>query len=147
MTSGGRPANVRFYLDADVLGLAKVLANLRSDVTFPGDVGGTVHRRTRPPCPISGPEVLDTDWIPIVARAGWLIITRDSRIQERRAEVAAVRENAAKMVALSGREAGSTWLQLELFMRQWRRIEPLAALTGPFIFAATRSGLRPVDLG
>jgi hypothetical protein len=28
-----KPANVRFYVDADVLGLAKVLVGLRSDVT------------------------------------------------------------------------------------------------------------------
>jgi len=32
-----KPAAVRFYLDADVLGLAKVLVQLRNDVTYPGD--------------------------------------------------------------------------------------------------------------
>lgn len=31
-----KPAVVRFYIDADVLGLAKVLARLGSDVTYPG---------------------------------------------------------------------------------------------------------------
>jgi hypothetical protein len=31
---------VRFYFDADVLGLAKVMVQLRSDVTYPGDPGG-----------------------------------------------------------------------------------------------------------
>jgi hypothetical protein len=36
-------ATVRFYLDADVLGLAKVLVQLRNDVTYPGDPGGVVH--------------------------------------------------------------------------------------------------------
>jgi hypothetical protein len=34
-----KPATVRFYFDADVLGLAKTVA-LRSDVTYPGDTGG-----------------------------------------------------------------------------------------------------------
>jgi hypothetical protein len=43
-----KPANVRFYFDADVLGLAKALANLRPDITFPGDPGGLIHRRRRP---------------------------------------------------------------------------------------------------
>ncbi|HTF41855.1 MAG TPA: hypothetical protein VK754_14835 [Propionibacteriaceae bacterium] len=47
----GKPAVVRFYLDADVLGLAKILVQVRADVTYPGDPGGTLHRRTRPRVP------------------------------------------------------------------------------------------------
>jgi hypothetical protein len=43
----GKPAVVRFYFDADVLGLAKVLVQVRAEVTYPGDPGGTLHRRTR----------------------------------------------------------------------------------------------------
>jgi hypothetical protein len=37
----GRPARVRYYFDADILGLAKVVAGLRHDVTYPGDRKGT----------------------------------------------------------------------------------------------------------
>jgi hypothetical protein len=103
-----KPATVRFYIDADLLGLAHVLVRLRSDVTYPGDPGGVVHKRQRPPCPITSPAALDPDWIPEVAGRGWLIVTRDSRIQERRAEVAAVRDNGARMIALAGREARVT---------------------------------------
>ena len=107
-----------------------------------------VHRRRRrPPCPIASAATPDTEWIPIVAEAGWLIVTRDSRIQDHRAEVAAVRDNNAKMVALSGRDATGTWNQLEVVFSQWRAIEPLADRDGPFIYAATRSGLRSVDFG
>jgi hypothetical protein len=40
MTVPVRPVRVRFYVDADVLGLAKVLAAIRPDVTDPGDPGG-----------------------------------------------------------------------------------------------------------
>jgi hypothetical protein len=123
-----------------VLGVAKVLAQLRPDITYPGDPGAVIHRKQRPPCPVSSTAVLDTDWIPIVATAGWLIITRDSRIQEHRAEIAAVRDNGAKMVALSGRDATTTWNQLEVLFSQWRAIEPLADRDGPFIYAATRTG-------
>jgi hypothetical protein len=50
-------------------------------------------------CPITNPDVLDTDWIPQVAARGWLIITRDSMIIQNRNEIAAVRETKAKMVA------------------------------------------------
>jgi hypothetical protein len=141
-----KPADVRFYVDADLLGIAKILAGLRPDITYPGDPGATIHRRQRPACPVASPAVLDTEWIPVVAQAGWLIVTRDSRIQDHRAEIAAVRDNDAKMVALSGREATNTWSQLEIVFAQWRRIEPLVDEDGPFIFAATRSGLRRISL-
>lgn len=59
-----KPATVRFYIDADVLALAKILVSLRSDVTYPGDPGGVLNRRWRPACPITSPdtddEILDT---------------------------------------------------------------------------------------
>ena len=142
----GRPAAVRFYLDADVLGLAKVIAALRSDVTYPGDPGATIHRRIRLACPIANPATPDHIWIPEVAERGWLIITRDSRIQDHRAEIAAVRDNDAKMVALTGRDARTTWQQLEVVMSQWRRLEALAVVAGPFIWRATRTSLREVSL-
>ena len=52
----GKPAVVRFYFDADVLGLAKVLVQVRADVTYPGDPGGhctaglvLLARSRRPP--------------------------------------------------------------------------------------------------
>jgi hypothetical protein len=90
--------------------------------------------------------MLDTEWIPIVAEAGWLILTRDSHIQDHRAEIAAVRDNGAKIVALSGRDATTTWNQLEVLFTQWRAIEPLATEDGPFIYAGTRSGLRSITL-
>ena len=100
-----RAAQVRIYVDADVLGLGKILASLRNDVTYPGDPGAVIHKRERPPCPITSPDVLDTDWIPQVAARGWLIITRDSMITQNRNEITAVRENNAKMVALNQRDA------------------------------------------
>lgn len=146
MTARARPAEVRFYFDADVLGLAKVVAGLRSDATYPGDPGGVVHRRRRPACLVRDPSSRDEEWIPLVAREGWLIVTRDSRIQERRAEVAAVRDAGAKMVALGGDDARGTWQQLEVLLTQWRAIEKVAGQPGPFICSATRSSLRSIAL-
>lgn len=146
MTARARPAEVRFYFDADVLGLAKVVAGLRSDATYPGDPGAVVHRRRRQRCPITDPATPDRIWIPEVAERGWLIVTRDSRIQEHRAELAAVREYGAKMVALTGSDATGTWRQLEVLLTQWRRLESLHKESGPFIWRATRSGLNKVKL-
>jgi hypothetical protein len=142
-----RPAQVRFYFDADVLGVAKVIAALRPDVTYPGDPGTTVFRRARLPCIITDPGTLDPVWIPAVAAQGWVIITRDARIAQRPVELNAVRDSGARMVAMSGSEATSTWAQLEVVMTQWRKLEDLVTRPGPFIYTMTRTSLRPVDLG
>lgn len=141
-----KPAEVSFYLDADVLGLAHVLARLRSDVTYPGDPGASIHKRQRPPCPITTPDAKDTEWIPVVAQNRWLIITRDRHIQENRREIIAVRESGARMVALSGPDARGTFDQLEIVMAQWRAITGLLLKPGPFIYTATRTSLRSVSL-
>jgi hypothetical protein len=140
------PAHVRFYIDADVLGLAKLLVQVRNDVTYPGDPGGVLHKRERPPCPITSPGVLDPVWILEVTSRSWLIVTRHRNIAVNRAEIAAVRDSGARMVALSSKEAISTWDQLEIFMSQWRDIEALLAFPGPFIYSATRTRLRSVAL-
>jgi PIN like domain len=141
-----RAAQVRIYIDADVRGLGLIIGELRSDVTYPGDKGKEVYKRTRPPCPIATTDVLDTEWIPEVARRGWLIVTRDSRIIENRNEIAAVREHGAKMVALNQQDAATKWGQLEVFMTRWRDIETLAGTAGPFIWRASRTAMTPIPL-
>jgi hypothetical protein len=73
-------------------------------------------------------------------------LTRDSRIQERTAEINAVRANGTRMVALSSAEAKTTWAQLEIFMSQWRAIERLTEEPGPFIYAATRTTRRSMSI-
>jgi hypothetical protein len=143
--SAARPAVVRFYLDADVRpGTRRRLNTQRR--AYPGDPGAVIKRRERPACPITDPATADDVWIPEVSSRGWLIITRDSRIQQHPAEIAAVKANGARMVALAGDEARGTWQQLEVLMRHWRALEALATRPGPFIYAATRSALRAVDL-
>lgn len=138
-----RDSVIRFYVDADILGLAKILASLRADVTYPGDPGDVIHKERRKPCPIL-PGAKDVDWIPTVCMNDWLIITRDSAIQRWPLEIAAVLDNGGRMVALSGRDAKTKWEQLEIVMSQWRAIEKLTALPGPFIYTATRTALNKV---
>jgi len=141
-----RTAQVRFYIDADILGLGKLLGGLRNDVTYPGDPGAVVHKRHRPPCPIASPDVLDTDWIPEVAASGWLIVTRDSMITQNPNEITAIRENNAKMAALNQRDAQTKWGQLEVFMTQWRHIEELTSERGPFIWRVSRTAMTQIPL-
>jgi hypothetical protein len=142
-----KAADVRFYVDADILGLGKLLCEVRTDVTFPGFAGGKMHGRLRPPCPVASTEVDDTVWIPETARHGWLIITRDSAIQQSAAEIAAVRESGARMIALVGQDARTTWDQLHIVMKRWDRIEGVLEEPGPFIYALGKATFRKVDLG
>lgn len=141
-----RPERVRFYLDEDVLGLAKAIGDLRLDATYPGDPGRRNNRRYRPPCTLVARGAKDTEWIPHVAAEGWLIITRDAAIQTRRSHIDAVRDSGAKMVALSGREAVTTWEQLRVLLAHWPRLEELVDEPGPFIYTATRTTLSRVPL-
>jgi hypothetical protein len=147
MRKPARPAPVRFYVDADVLGLAKVLVQVGAEVTYPGDPGGPARGgRVRQPCPIKTTDTPDTVWIPEVARRGWIIITRDRHIHEHKAEVEAVRAHGAKMVVLAGYEARDTLQQLETLMCQWRRIQSLIDKAGPVIYAITRTTFRELPI-
>lgn len=141
-----RRAEVRYYFDAEVLGLAKIVVQVRPDCTYPGDPGGILHKRRRPACPITTPTTLDTDWIPAVAAQGWLTVTRDANIQGHRAEIEAVRESGPKMVVLAGKDATGTWAQLGLLLHHWRRIELALDELGPFIYSATPTSFRSVPL-
>lgn len=142
-----KPATVRLYFDADVLGLAKLLCQQRHDFTYPGDPGATIKKRARPPCLITDPATKDSVWIPAVAAQGWLIVTRDKAIQSKRAEIDAVRRHSAKMINLASQDAASTWGQLEVVMTRWRDIEALIDEPGPYIYELSRTGrFRPVDL-
>ena len=130
-----------------MLGLAKILVQIRPDVTYPGDPGGIVKgRRIRLPCPIADPSTPDHVWIPETARRGWLIITRDRHIQDHHAEIEAVRASGARMVNLSGAEALDTFHQLEALMCQWQKVHALLDTPGPFIYSLTRTTLRPLPL-
>jgi hypothetical protein len=81
-----------------------------------------------------------------VTAEGLLIITRDAKNQRRVAEVKAVLDHGAAMVALASADAGTLWGQLEVLMTQWRSIEGLAGLPGPFIYRVNRTVLTKVDL-
>ncbi len=134
-----RAAVVRFYFDADVLGLAHTVCRLRPDCTYPGDPGGVVKGRLRAPCLITEPSAPDSEWIPLVAQQRWIAITRDSRISRRPWEAQVVYGHGGRQVTISGNEGTSTWSQLEILMRHWRRIEALHEQPGPFIYTVTRS--------
>ena len=136
-----KPAVVRFYFDADILGVGKVIGRLREDCTFPGDPGAVIHRRLRPACVIAGANTPDEEWIGSVSAQGLIIITRDRAIQRRPAELDAVKHHNARMVTLASADAKDVWRQLEVVMTHWRGIENLASEPGPFVYQASRMSM------
>lgn len=133
---------IRFYVDADLLGLAKLLVSVRTDVTYPGDPGGVgIDGATRPSCTIA-PGTKDPVWIPQVAALGWIVITRDRYHAHRPAELGAVVSAKARHVRLDPSAALNRWGQLEIVVSQWRRIEALEALPGPWVHVVTRTTMR-----
>lgn len=139
-----KEALVRYYFDADILGLAKMVSKLRPDVTFPGDPGGVVHKKQRGPCPITDDATEDREWIPIVSSEGWIIITRDKQIREGVAERQAVLEYEARIFTIASKENLSDWEKLEILMTRWRDIEKLGSQKGPFIYDVYRTAIRKV---
>ena len=75
-----------------------------------------------------------------------IAISRDAQISRRIAEVEAVVEHRARLVVLTSADARTVWGQLEVLMCQWRRIEQLVGLLGPFIYWASRTQLVPLSL-
>ena len=137
----------RWYIDADTLGLAKILVQVRRDVTFPGDDGERSNARWRlPPCQVTDTATPDEIWIPKVSRDGMAIITRDKRIQDRVSEKDAVLASNGRMFAITSSEQLDNWGLLEVVVSQWRAMERAADEPGPFIYSLTRSGLTRLDL-
>lgn len=134
-----------WYVHADTLGLAHAMKELRDDVTFPGDTGERANGRWHlPPCPVTGARVDDDVWIPIVARLGLAIITRDKHIQTRTSEIDAVAASNARMFAITSDENLTRWGLVEVVVSRWRDMESEAAEPGPYIYSITRTTIRPV---
>ncbi len=141
-----KPAVVRFYFDADIRGLGMLIGQLRADSTYPGDQGATVHKRIRPPCLITSSDIPDTEWIPQVTHAGYLIISRDNQTRNHVAERQSVLDHGARMVLLWPRDADTKWGQLEVLMNQWLKIKALLTHEGPFMYRASRTAFTELDI-
>lgn len=130
----------RWYFDADTIGLGKLLAPARRDVTWPGDDGARAKERLRQePSPVTTTETPDELWIPRVTDAGMVIVTRDKHILSRTIEINAVMASGARMFAITSVENLDQWGLLEVFMTRWRDIDAAARTPGPYVYSLTRS--------
>lgn len=134
-----------WYVDADTIGLGRILAAAKLKVTWPGDDG--VRTKTRDsvaPSPILERGVPDDIWIPTVSRAGMAIITRDRHILTRTSEINAVTAANARMFALSVPENLDVWGLVRLTAANWPEMVRIAQEPGPFICNVSWTRLRKV---
>lgn len=132
-------AGIRYFVDENLLGFHKLLSRTgRDDAAAPGD----------PRLPSVPLGALDLDWMPVVALAGLIVITRDRRIRSRPAELDTFRALRVRSVWLGGKRDLSPRGQLELFLRQEGRIQQFASElgAGPWILSVTSSRVQELHV-
>ena len=122
---------IRFYFDESALGLGLAVAAARSDAIYPG------HDRS----PIR-PGTLDMDWVPVVAKAGWVVVLRDKRLDRRPAEVAALAANSMRALVLNRAGQLTVWGQLRQLTRWWDAVEEQVQQPAPWIAVLNSKGIR-----
>ena len=114
MPAATQPA--RWFVDENSLGVAKALAYVRGDVTWPGAPDGPVPA-----------GAADTTWLPVVGHAGLVVLTRDKRIRSRPLERQALLAHNVRACFLTSGGSLSLFEQLRLWLRYWDDIEDLVA--------------------
>lgn len=119
---------------------------VRNDVTYPGFPGAEKKKGVMPPCAVTSPATADRDWIPIVARLGLTVITRDSQILNKKAEIDAVCAHGVRMAVIATRDTTSKFDQLRIVLRHWDDIESLHVRSGPRILRMLRASCADMEL-
>jgi hypothetical protein len=117
------------------LPLGKALAAVRRDVVYPGHPLTEVR-----------PGDLDDVWLPVVGKAGMLLITRDKRIRHRLMEKRALVTHSVKGLFLTQAGSMTMWEILRMVVRNWERIDELTHQPGPWARSLTRNGINDLRL-
>ncbi|MDX1887845.1 hypothetical protein [Mycolicibacterium sp. 120270] len=126
--------NVTYVVDENLLRLGAGLVAVRKD---------TARFGRAPIDDILPLGILDTDWIPIVGRRGWIVITNDRHLRTRPVEAELAIAHKLKVVHLHGKVGGqSAWAQLTRLTARWPAIENQheKAPEGPWWFSVRSSG-------
>lgn len=122
----------RWFLDENSIGVAKALSYVRGDVTWPGGPGGLVEEGAK-----------DSQWLPVVGKAGLVVLTRDKRIRSRPLERQALLEHGVRACFLTAGGQLTLFEQLQLWLRNWSEIERLVAEEpAPWLASVTTNGVR-----
>lgn len=129
------PQIPHWFVDENSLGVAKALAYVRGDVTWPGAPDGPVPA-----------GAADTAWLPVIGQAGLVVLTRDKRIRSRPLERQALLNHNVRACFLTSGGSLTLFDQLRLWLRYWDEIETLVAdQPAPWLASVTRSGVRIFD--
>ncbi|WP_427890503.1 hypothetical protein ACQHIV_00415 [Kribbella sp. GL6] len=128
-----------YFTDENTLGLGKLLRRTgRDDIVYPG-------HEDLDEVPLGMP---DLDWMPVVARRGFVVVTRDRRIRTRPAELRAYTEFGIRSVWIGAKQDLGPRDQFELFLQHEARLqrEIIKRGRGPWALAMSASGVRPLQL-
>jgi hypothetical protein len=125
-------------LTRTTLALGKALADLHGNVVFPG----------HPDLPEVPRRSLDDEWLEVIGTHGLVVITRDQRIRYRPVEKRMWVDHRVRGFVLTGKTSQSTADSLALLERHWATIAAIveAVPTGPWMYAVTQGGVRPIPL-
>ncbi|WP_432879259.1 hypothetical protein ACQPYH_32650 [Kribbella sp. CA-245084] len=111
-----------YFTDENTLGLGKLLRRSgRDDIVYPGHEDLTE-------VPLG---TLDVDWMPIVAKNGLVVVTRDRRIRTRPVELRAYTELGIRSVWIGAKQDLGPHDQLELFLKHEPRLRREITKRGP----------------
>lgn len=115
--------DVRFVFDEDARGVGLALVRLRADMTCVGS----------PPIEHRLPlGTKDPDWIPVVAGAGWVAITKNAAIRTHPQEAPLAFDSGLRVACLvPGRDSAGRWDLARMLMQHWDAVEALHGETGP----------------
>lgn len=98
------------------------------------------HQRFAPDCP-------DEDWLPVVGKSGWIVLTRDKNIRRKPNELRAFKENRVLAIVLSSGQASgadTADLVIRLYPKLMRKVKNAKP---PAMFTVTLAGsISPVEL-
>jgi hypothetical protein len=98
------------------------------------------HQRFAPDCP-------DDEWLPVVGKAGWIVLTRDKNIRRKPNELQAFKHNNVVAIVLASGQASAAdtaELVVRLYPKLMRKVQ---AATAPAMFTVTLAGtISPVKL-
>jgi len=114
--------NLRFYFDESLLGVGKAVTIARRDTIHVG------HPLIEAEFPLG---VLDTEWIPRVAKRDLVVPLRDRRIRTKPAELLAFREHRVRAFWVAGKKDLSVWATLARLVHRSPEVERIVATRGP----------------
>jgi len=122
--------NQRFFFDASLLGVARIMAQSHDRITYPG----------HPEWPFDQDED-DETWLQLVGDRGWCAIFRDKRIRYRTTERAALERHRARAVVIATKQNLTIEGNVALPERFWGDVEQ-TLVGAPAMYHLTSAGLR-----